>query len=102
MRNYLAAFVIVLSFMAVSLTVHAPGYEDWVPLLPASMGGINKQGDPEGINAQKEQEAWSVLKQAYSDAEGKYARLSIVAGSDAPKIQEFRKMQQFDMETEEK
>lgn len=102
MRNRLAAFVIALSFLAVSSTANALDYESWVPLLPESIDGMKKEGAPQGLNTEKGGQAWSVLRQEYSGAEGGGARLSIVAGSQAPGITEFRKLQQLNMETKDK
>lgn len=101
MRNSLPFLVLALTFLAVSSTAHALDYENWTPLIPDTMGGLEKQGDPKGMNSEKGGQAWSVLRQDYSGEEGAKARISIVAGSEAPGLTRFKKMRQFNMETEE-
>lgn len=99
MRKSLTILMIALGFILASSAASAFDYRDWVPLLPESIGGMDKQGDPEGINMEKSGESWSTIKQRYSDAEGKNIRLSIVTGSDAPGIKKFKTMETLDMET---
>ena len=103
MRKYMTVFIIALGFIiASSSAVNAYDYNDWVPLLPESIGGMVVQGDPEGANKERGGQFWSLLRQNYSDGDGNEMHLSIAAGPDAPGIREFETMQQFNLETEEK
>lgn len=54
------------------------------------------------MNMEDSGQSWSSLRQKYSDGDGNNVRLSIVTGSDAPGIREFKAMQKFNMETREK
>lgn len=102
MRHYITVFLIVFGFILASSPAGAFDYKNWIPLLPESIGGLDKQGDPEGLNMEKSGQSWSSLKQTYADADGNYVNLSIVTGTGAPGIQEFEAMQQFNMETGER
>ncbi|MGM0611709.1 MAG: hypothetical protein ACQES5_11595 [Thermodesulfobacteriota bacterium] len=102
MRKNIGIFMAALSLTMVSTTANAFDYQDWIPLLPESMGGIEKQGDPSGMNMEKGGQSWSALRQKYSDGDGNDIRLSIITGSNAPGIRKFETMKKFNMETEEK
>jgi len=102
MHKYITIFMIAISLIIVSTAANAFDYKNWIPLLPESIGGIEKHGDPSGMNMEKSGQSWSLLRQKYSDAEGNNIRLSIVTGSNAPGIRKFETMQQFNMETPEK
>lgn len=99
MRKSVTILMIALGFIIASSAASAFDYRDWVPLLPESINGMDKQGTPEGINMEKSGETWSTLRQKYADAEGKNLRLSIVTGSDAPGIKRFKTMEKLNMET---
>lgn len=102
MRKYMTVLMIVLGLFLGSSAANAFDYKDWIPLLPESIDGMEKQGNPEGMNMEKGGQSWSSLAQNYSDAQGKDLRLVIVTGSDAPGLRQFETMQKFNMETEEK
>ncbi len=102
MCRFVTIFVIALGFILASSAANAFDYKNWVPLLPENIGKMIKQGDPEGMNIEKGGQAWSSLRQKYSDTNGNNIRLSIVSGTNAPGIREFKTMQQFNMETQER
>lgn len=102
MRKYITVFMIALGFILASSAANAFDYEDWIPLLPESIGGLDKQGDPEGMNMEESGKSWSSLKQDYSDGQGNDARLTIVTGTNAPGVKEFKTLQKFNMETGER
>lgn len=102
MRKYITVLMIALGLFLGSSAANAFDYKDWIPLLPESIGGMEKQGDPDGMNMEKGGQSWSSLAQKYSDAQGNDLRLVIVTGSDAPGLRQFETMQKFNMETEEK
>lgn len=100
--NRLKIIAICLSLLLASATANAFNYMDWVPLMPENIGGLEKTGESEGIDKEEGDQSWSVIKQKYSDAQGNTLNLSIITGSNAPGIKEFKMMQQFNMETDEK
>ncbi|MCF8094481.1 MAG: hypothetical protein K9J79_03880 [Desulfobacteraceae bacterium] len=102
MRKYITISMIALSFVLASSSANAFDYKNWIPLLPENISGMEKQGDPSGMNMEKSGQSWSALRQEYSDADGNDIRFSIVTGSNGPGIKEFETMQQFNMETPEK
>ncbi len=102
MRKSIPILIIVLGFILASSSANAFHYKNWIPLLPESIGGMEKQGDPSGMNMEKSGQSWSALRQEYSDADGNDLRLSIFTGSDSPGIRKFETMQKFNMETGEK
>lgn len=102
MHKYLTILIVAFGFVLATAAANAFDYKNWIPLLPEGIGGMVKQGDPEGMNMEKGGESWSLLRQQYSDTDGNDIRLSVVTGPDAPGIREFKTMQKFDMETEKK
>lgn len=102
MQKSVTIFLIALGFILASSAVNALDYKDWIPLLPESIGELDKQGDPEGMNMEKGSQSWATLKQPYADGEGSTLRLSIVSGTDAPVMKKFETLQKFNMETAEK
>ncbi|MFO7760248.1 MAG: hypothetical protein R6V20_01365 [Desulfobia sp.] len=102
MRKYITVFFIALGFILASSAANAFDYQDWIPLLPESIGGLDKQGEPEGMNMEKSGQSMSTLKQEYSDGSGNDARLTIVTGTNAPGVREFKTLQKFNMETGER
>lgn len=99
MRKCITVFMVSLCFILASSAINAFDYKDWVPLLPESIGGLAKQGAPEGMNMEKTGQSWSVLKQDYSDDKGNDARITIVTGTNAPGVREFKAMQKFNMQS---
>ncbi|MCF8035777.1 MAG: hypothetical protein K9K62_02770 [Desulfobacteraceae bacterium] len=102
MRKYITVFLIAVSFILASSAANAFDYQDWIPLLPESIGGLDKQGEPEGMNMEKSGQSMSTLKQEYSDGSGNDARLTIVTGTNAPGVREFKTLQKFNMETDKR
>lgn len=100
MRRWIIIFVLAFIFMP--FPGHAFDYNNWILLLPDTIAGLNKQGDPEGMNMERGGESWSVLKQQYADDAGNDIDLSIVTGPNAPGIEQFESMQQFSAETAKK
>lgn len=104
MRRFHPQLILIglLCLVCMTSTTFAADYKNWIPLLPASINGHEKDGDPDGANMQSEGKSWSTLKQEYSDDSGEQIRLTIVSGSTAPQIQQFKALKQFTLETEEK
>ena len=92
--------LLCLAFMISS--VQAADYKDWIPMLPESIGGQQKVGEPSGANMESNGKSWSTIEQKYSDGSGESVTLTIVSGIVAPQVQQFQSMQQFSMETENK
>ncbi|MCF7936704.1 MAG: hypothetical protein K9L28_10235 [Synergistales bacterium] len=90
------------SLCLVACAAIAADYNDWKPILPEEVGGMEITDSQEGANVEQGGRSWSFLKQGYANAEDGSLSLSLIYGSDAPPIQQFKSMQQFSMETEEK
>lgn len=96
---FISTIIFCLSFLMVS-TNYALDYKDWVSLLPESINGLSKSGNPEGMNMQSGQNQWSTLHQIYSE-DSRNIKITIVAGASAPQIQQFKSMPEFNMENSE-
>ncbi|MBS3732565.1 MAG: hypothetical protein KGY42_06630 [Desulfobacterales bacterium] len=79
----------------------AMDYNYWIPLLPDSIDGMNKSGEPEGMNNGSDDDAWSLLKQKYSDGD-KRITFAMVSGEEAPFFLQFRKGRKFPYESASK
>jgi hypothetical protein len=87
--------------LLVSVWVDATDYKGWLPLIPETLGGLAKSGDPDGINMEMSGQSWSSLQQNYTDNSNKRASLTIVSGVIAPQAQAFQAMSQMQMETQD-
>ena len=87
--------------LLVSVWVDATDYKGWLPLIPETLGGLAKSGDPDGINIEMSGQSWSSLQQNYTDNSNKRASLTIVSGVIAPQAQAFQAMSQMQMETQD-
>lgn len=103
MRNKLLSISsIVLSlFFLLAPAALALDYNNWISLLPDSISGVAKSGEPQGMNMQSGQNEWSSLQQAYSD-DPRDIQVTIVSGATAPQVQTFENMPEFNMEDDEK
>lgn len=101
MQRAIIIFMIAFGLVLTASAANAFDYNNWVPMLPESISGMEKQDDPDGMNMEKGGKSWSTIKQEYADGNGKDIQLSIITGSDAPGIREFEQMQQFEMESGE-
>lgn len=99
MSRYLTVIALALVFFIGASTANALDYTKWIPLLPDSISGLEKAGDPEGANLEKGGESWATVQQDYSNGSKEEASLTIVAGGMSPQLQQFRAMKQFTMET---
>jgi len=97
----LSAFL-ALSLLFFSLTAGASDYKGWIPLLPDSLGGMGRSGEPEGVNMEMGDQKWSSLHQEYSTGDGKKSiELTVVGGKGAPQLTNFQMMSTMKMETED-
>ncbi|MFO8091419.1 MAG: hypothetical protein R6U13_16385 [Desulfatiglandaceae bacterium] len=94
--------ILSLYFLLASSIAHAVEYQGWIPLLPENIGGLEKSGEPSGMNMEQGGEAWSVLEQHYTDHNGSRLELRIVSGSTSPGMKAFESMKKFRVETPEK
>jgi hypothetical protein len=100
-RNIFIFVVALCVMLSASVAVAAEyDYKDMIPVLPDSIGGMAKSGDPDGGNVQTSGETWAAVEQRYSDGEGRI-RLMVVAGAVAPQVQKFRELSLMEVETEE-
>ena len=102
MYKHLTVIALALVLLLGASTASALDYKAWVPLLPESISGLDKAGEPNGANMEKSGESWATVQQDYSDGSGEEVTLTIVAGGMSPQLQQFRAMKQFTMETGEK
>lgn len=92
----------ILCVLLLSFSVFAADFESWIPILPETINGLEKADSPDGANVNKGGKSWTTLQQRYSGDSGKNLRLTIVDGSIAPQIQQFKSMKRFTVETENK
>jgi hypothetical protein len=85
----------------VSVWVGATDYKAWLPLMPETLGGLAKSGDPDGTNREMSGQSWSSLQQNYTDNSNNRASLMIVSGVIAPQAQAFQAMSHIQMETQD-
>lgn len=102
MQRAIIVFMITFGLIFTASAANAVDYNNWIPMLPESISGMEKQGEPDGMNMERGGKAWSTIKQEYADGNGKDIQLSIITGSDAPGIRQFENMQQIQMESGEK
>jgi len=80
----------------------AKDYKVWKPLLPETVAGMPKSGEPEGMNMETNGQTWSMLHQRYAgDNADKSAELTLVSGMGAPFVANFQMMSKMEMETED-
>lgn len=100
-RNIFIFIVALCVMLSASAAVAAEyDYKDMIPVLPDSIGGMEKAGDPDGANVETSGQTWAAVEQKYSDGEGR-VRLIVVAGDTAPQVQKFREFSLMEVETEE-
>lgn len=88
-------------FLTVAIT-HAADYKNWLDLLPASIDGLEKAGDPEGANMESGGKSWSSLEQDYAGDSNRHIDLVIVTGAMSPQVRTFNNMPDINMESEGK
>ncbi len=91
----------IFCFFLMAAVAGAADYKNWLPLMPETVGGLEKSGQHEGFNMNSGGKAWSFLKQKYAGDRGR-ARLMIISGAGAPQVQSFENMPEFNMESEKK
>ncbi|MFP4482394.1 MAG: hypothetical protein ACLFN0_06295 [Thermovirgaceae bacterium] len=100
-RNIFIFLVALCVMLAASVAVAAEyDYEDMIPVLPDSIGGMEKSDDPDGGNLENSGQTYAAVEQKYSDG-AKRIRLMVVAGDTAPQVQKFRELSLMEVETEE-
>lgn len=97
----ISAFL-ALGLLLFSMTAGASDYKAWIPLLPDTLGGMGRSGEPDGMNVETSGQRWSSLQQEYlgKDAE-KSIVLTIARGKGAPQLAGFQMMPSMNMETED-
>jgi hypothetical protein len=84
------------------MMVEASDYKPWVPLLPETLGGLQRSEKPQGFTMEMGEESWSSLHQAYSMEDGeKSIDLTLVLGKGSPHMANFEMMSAMKIETEE-
>lgn len=92
----LASCLLLLAFAA-----GAADYKGWLPLIPGTLGGLPRAGEPDGVNMEMGGQSWSSLHQEYSNKSNERVSLTIVSGIVAPQAQAFQAMSQMQMETQD-
>ena len=87
--------------LSISVAVGATDYKSWLPLIPDTLGGLARSGEPDGINMEMGGQSWSSLHQEYSNKSNERVSLTIVSGLAAPQAQAFQAMSQMQMETQD-
>ncbi|MFW5958244.1 MAG: hypothetical protein ACOCQ0_03720 [Desulfosalsimonas sp.] len=98
--NWLKIIVISIALIMTSSAANAFDYQDWIPLLPENIGEMEKTDEPSGMNMEESGQSWSGLEQKYSNTDGDVLKLSIVTGTNAPGMQQFKSMKEFDAKTD--
>lgn len=94
-----AALSLILLF---PLKPFASDYKPWIPSLPSELGGLKKKDKPQGMNMEMDGEKWSSLTQSYGDEDSENeTTLTIVCGTNAPQMQQFKAIPKMKMETED-
>lgn len=94
--------LVSVCLLLISVTASASDYKDWIPLLPETVGEMQRSGKPDGMNMEMGGEKWSSLHQNYSADNGeKSVELTIVEGKGAPPLANFQMMSAMKMETED-
>ena len=83
------------------VTTEAMDYKAWISLLPDSLDGMARSGEPGGTNMEMGGQRWSSLNQEYASGDGKKSvQLSVVAGMGAPQVQGYQSMASMSMQME--
>ena len=78
----------------------AKDYKTWTPLLPETVAGMARSGEPEGMNMESNGNKWSMLHQRYAgNGSDKSVELTLVSGLGAPFVANFQMMSKMQMET---
>ena len=94
--------VLALCFLLLPAITGALDYKTWFPILPQRLGGLQRSGEPDGMNMDMGGQQWSSVHQAYVSQDGKTsAELTIMAGKAAPQAQAWQAMASMNMETED-
>ena len=93
--------VLALCLLLFPVSAEAVDYKAWVPLLPDTLGGNPRSGEPEGMNMEVGDLKWASLNQGYASGDGvKSIELSIMAGMGAPQVQAYQAMAGMNMQME--
>ena len=93
--------VLALCLLLCPVSAGAIDYKAWIPLLPGSLGGNPRSGEPEGMNMEMGGHRWASLNQEYASGDGKKSiELSIMAGMGAPQVRGYQAMAGMNMQME--
>ena len=93
--------LVCICLLLIPVTIGAADYKNWLGLIPETLGGLSRAGDPDGINMEMGGQSWSSLHQEYSNNGKGSISLTIVSGIVAPQAQAFQMMSHMKMETPE-
>jgi len=95
----LSSIFMGIGILMLAVTADAANYKNWIPVVPETIDGCAKSGEPKGVNMESGGEAWSSLQQEYADEDKKEITLTIVSGA-SPHIQQFKQMSMVQAENE--
>ena len=102
LRSQIIVIIISVCLLLVAVAAGAEDYKNWIPLLPETIGGLDRAGKPDGMNMETNDQRWCMVHQKYgSDESEKYIDLTLVWGGAAPFMANYQMMSKFEMETEE-
>ena len=101
MRVKSCGILLGVFLLVVPAALGAADYKNWLPLLPKTLGGLARSGEPDGMNMEMSGQAWSSLRQEYSGGGSKDISLTVVSGMGAPHVQSYQMMSNMKMETQD-
>lgn len=90
-----------LVFLFGAQAVADTDYRDYLSALPESIQGMERSGEPEGVNRKGSDQDWSAVEQGYADDQGGEAHLTVMAGKIPPAYKQYKKMSQIHIENPE-
>jgi hypothetical protein len=88
------------AILLITAVVGAKDYKTWTPLLPETVAGMARSGEPDGMNMESNGNKWSMLHQRYAgNGSDKSVELTLVSGAGAPFVANFQTMSKMEMET---
>lgn len=91
-----------LVFLFGAQAVAETDYQDYLSALPQSIQGMERTGEPEGVNRQGKDQDWSAVEQSYADDRGRKASLTVLAGTETSAYKQYKKMSRVHIENPEK
>jgi hypothetical protein len=99
MKKLFALFVLCLFLLPT--TAQALDYKAWLPILPDTVAGMARSGEPQGMNMEMGGQGWSSASQEYASKDHKKTlTFSVMAGMGSPQVQGYQAMATMAMQME--